>query len=93
MLAVSNFVLAAAPSFAKGGELGILEGRTAALIHPATMGFLLVASLYAGYLGLKVRNPSFVYFLFLGISRLYYLIIIIFIIVKNVSSSNNIIII
>merc|ERR1712113_1230565 len=28
-------------AFAKGGELGILEGRTLALLHPAMMFFLL----------------------------------------------------
>jgi hypothetical protein len=42
--------------FAAGGEFGILEGRTAALIHPAVMGGLFVASVYAGYLGWQWRR-------------------------------------
>lgn len=47
-------LLAAAPAYAKGGEFGILEGRTIALIHPAVMGFLFVWTCYAGYLGFQV---------------------------------------
>eukprot|EP00798_Chlamydomonas_sp_ICE-L_P003326 gene3326-13357_t len=43
-------------AMAAGGELGILEGRTAALIHPAVMGSLFVSSLYAGYLGWQWRR-------------------------------------
>ena len=30
----------AGPAFAKDGDYGILEGRTAALIHPAVMAVL-----------------------------------------------------
>lgn len=41
---------------AVAGEFGILEGRTAALIHPALMFFLLGASVYTGYLGLQWRR-------------------------------------
>lgn len=41
---------------AAGGEFGILEGRTAALIHPAVMGGLFVASVYAGWLGWQYRR-------------------------------------
>jgi hypothetical protein len=47
-------LLAAAPAYAKGGELGILEGRSIALIHPAVMGFLFVYTCYAGWLGFQV---------------------------------------
>ena len=43
-------------AFAKGGELGILEGRTAALIHPAVMFFLLGGTAWAGYLGWQFRS-------------------------------------
>eukprot|EP00607_Mallomonas_marina_P001051 CAMPEP_0182427588 /NCGR_PEP_ID=MMETSP1167-20130531/18803_1 /TAXON_ID=2988 /ORGANISM="Mallomonas Sp, Strain CCMP3275" /LENGTH=252 /DNA_ID=CAMNT_0024609923 /DNA_START=240 /DNA_END=998 /DNA_ORIENTATION=+ len=41
---------------AKGGEYGILEGRTAALVHPLTMSILFVASLYTGFTGLQWRK-------------------------------------
>lgn len=41
---------------AKGGELGILEGRTGALIHPAIMFFLFFATGYTGYLGYQWRR-------------------------------------
>lgn len=43
-------------ALAVGGEFGLLEGRTAALIHPAMMFFLFGASAYAGYLGLQWRR-------------------------------------
>lgn len=43
-------------ALAAGGEFGILEGRTAALIHPALMFFLFGSSVYAGYLGLQWRR-------------------------------------
>lgn len=39
-----------------GGELGILEGRSFALIHPIVMGGLFVYTLYAGYLGWQWRR-------------------------------------
>ena len=41
---------------AKDWNLGILEGRTGALVHPAIMAFLFGASLYAGYLGYQWRR-------------------------------------
>ena len=47
-------LLAAGPALAKGGEYGILEGRTIALIHPAVMGFLFAYTCYAGWLGFQV---------------------------------------
>jgi hypothetical protein len=49
-------LLCAHPALAKGGELGLLEGRSIALIHPIIMGSLLVTSLWAGWLGLQVRS-------------------------------------
>lgn len=39
-----------------GGEFGILEGRSFALIHPLVMGGLFVYTLYAGYLGWQWRR-------------------------------------
>lgn len=39
-----------------GGEFGILEGRSFALIHPIVMGGLFVYTLYAGYLGWQWRR-------------------------------------
>jgi len=50
-------LLANAPdALAKGGELGILEGRTIALIHPAMMFALLGVTGYLGYSGLAWRQ-------------------------------------
>lgn len=43
-------------AFAKGGELGILEGRTLALLHPAMMFFLLGATTWSGWLGWQWRR-------------------------------------
>uniref|UniRef100_A0A7S0RYM4 Uncharacterized protein n=1 Tax=Chlamydomonas leiostraca TaxID=1034604 RepID=A0A7S0RYM4_9CHLO len=43
-------------ALAKDGELGILEGRSAALLHPAMEFFLLGSSLYAAYLGFQWRR-------------------------------------
>ena len=53
----SNPVLfGAQEAFAKGGEFGILEGRTLALVHPFFLGGLWFATVYAGYLGLQWRK-------------------------------------
>lgn len=41
---------------AVGGEFGLLEGRSFALIHPLVMGCLFVYTLYAGYLGWQWRR-------------------------------------
>lgn len=41
---------------AAGGEFGILEGRSFALIHPIVMGALFAYTLYAGYLGWQWRR-------------------------------------
>lgn len=43
-------------ALAVGGEFGILEGRTFALIHPIVMGSLFVYTLWAGYLGWQWRR-------------------------------------
>uniref|UniRef100_A0A1J3IID2 Uncharacterized protein n=1 Tax=Noccaea caerulescens TaxID=107243 RepID=A0A1J3IID2_NOCCA len=41
---------------AAGGEFGILEGRSFALIHPIVMGGLFAYTLWAGYLGWQWRR-------------------------------------
>ena len=41
---------------ASGGEFGILEGRSAALLHPIGLGSLYAVTLYAGWLGLQWRR-------------------------------------
>ncbi|URD91630.1 hypothetical protein MUK42_01170 [Musa troglodytarum] len=43
-------------ALAVGGEFGILEGRTFALVHPVVMGSLFVYTLWAGYLGWQWRR-------------------------------------
>lgn len=43
-------------AFAKGGEFGVLEGRTAALVHPFFLATMYFTSLYAGYLGLQWKK-------------------------------------
>lgn len=43
-------------ALAAGGEFGILEGRTLALVHPIVMGGLFVYTLWAGYLGWQWRR-------------------------------------
>ncbi|XP_023753934.1 uncharacterized protein LOC111902324 [Lactuca sativa] len=50
------FFLNPQDAFAAGGEYGILEGRSLALIHPIVMGGLFVYTLYAGYLGWQWRR-------------------------------------
>lgn len=50
------FLLDAKDALAAGGEFGILEGRTFALIHPIVMGFLFFYTLWAGYLGWQWRR-------------------------------------
>lgn len=49
-------LLFAAPALAKDGELGLLEGRTAALVHPFFMGLLFLTTLYAGFSGYQWRR-------------------------------------
>lgn len=50
------FFLDAQDAFAAGGEFGIFEGRSFALIHPIVMSGLFVYTLYAGYLGWQWRR-------------------------------------
>ncbi|WCJ22476.1 hypothetical protein M5689_004564 [Euphorbia peplus] len=50
------FILDTKDAFAAGGEFGIFEGRTFALIHPLVMGILFGYTLWAGYLGWQWRR-------------------------------------
>lgn len=50
------FLLDPKDALAVGGQFGILEGRTFALIHPAVMSGLFVYTLWAGYLGWQWRR-------------------------------------
>ncbi|KAJ0968429.1 hypothetical protein J5N97_025346 [Dioscorea zingiberensis] len=50
------FLLTPQDALAVGGEFGILEGRTVALIHPIVMGGLFFYTLWAGYLGWQWRR-------------------------------------
>jgi hypothetical protein len=57
--AAAPLLLAALPppdALAVGGELGILEGTSFALLHPAIMGGLFAYTLWAGYLGWQWRR-------------------------------------
>jgi hypothetical protein len=49
-------MLMAQDALAVGGEFGIFEGRTFALIHPIVLGGLFFYTLYAGYLGWQWRR-------------------------------------
>ncbi|KAK7338100.1 hypothetical protein VNO77_18699 [Canavalia gladiata] len=50
------FLLESKDAFAVGGEFGILEGRSFALIHPIVMASLFFYTLWAGYLGWQWRR-------------------------------------
>ncbi|GAU13684.1 hypothetical protein TSUD_347880 [Trifolium subterraneum] len=50
------FLLDTKDALAVGGEFGIFEGRTFALIHPIVLGGLFFYTLYAGYLGWQWRR-------------------------------------
>ncbi|KAF8033559.1 hypothetical protein BT93_D2221 [Corymbia citriodora subsp. variegata] len=50
------FFLDSKDAIAAGGEFGILEGRTLALIHPIVMSGLFAYTLWAGYLGWQWRR-------------------------------------
>ncbi|KAK2650012.1 hypothetical protein Ddye_017501 [Dipteronia dyeriana] len=50
------FILDTKDALAVGGEFGILEGRSLALVHPLVMGSLFVYTLWAGYLGWQWRR-------------------------------------
>lgn len=55
-IALSPLLLGIQDANAVEGELGILEGRSFALLHPLVMGSLLAFTLYAGYLGWQWRR-------------------------------------
>lgn len=55
-VASNPILFGAQEAFAKGGEYGLLEGRTAALVHPAGLAVLWFATVYAGYTGLQWRR-------------------------------------
>ena len=54
--ALLPLVMGVSEASAKGGELGIWEGRTAALVHPVIMGTLFALSGYSALLGLQWRE-------------------------------------
>ena len=54
--ALAPLLLNVQAAAASAGEFGLLEGRSAALVHPAAMFSMLAASCYAGYLGLQWRR-------------------------------------
>lgn len=54
--ALTPMLLGAEPALAQNRELGILEGTIFSLMHPAVMGGLFAASLYAAYLGFAWRE-------------------------------------
>lgn len=53
---VAPLVLGASEAMAKGGEYGILEGRSFAFVHPIVMGALFLTTAYTGYLGWQFRT-------------------------------------
>jgi len=53
---ISTFMLPAEEAMATNRELGILEGKSIALVHPIIMAFLFGATAYAGYLGWQWRS-------------------------------------
>jgi hypothetical protein len=54
--ALASFLASPDAAFAKDGSYGILEGRSASMLHPITMFALFFTTLYSGYLGLKWRQ-------------------------------------
>lgn len=56
LIAIAVQLMTPFECFAKGGEYGILEGRTASMLHPVTMLALFATSVYSGYLGLQWRK-------------------------------------
>lgn len=53
---LAPLVLDVQASLAAGGEYGLLEGRSAALLHPLIMGILFGATGWAGWLGWQWRR-------------------------------------
>jgi hypothetical protein len=53
---LAPYVLEVGSALAAGGDFGLLEGRTFALIHPLVMGMLFAYTGYAGYLGWQWRR-------------------------------------
>lgn len=49
-------LLPAEEAVAKGGEWGLLEGRSFAFVHPLTMFVLFTMTAWSGYLGLQYRR-------------------------------------
>ncbi|GLJ23788.1 hypothetical protein SUGI_0451350 [Cryptomeria japonica] len=56
VVALVPFLVDPEKALAASGEFGLLEGRSAALIHPIAMGSLFVYTLWAGYLGWQWRR-------------------------------------
>ena len=54
--ALTPLLLGVGQASAKGGELGIWEGRSAALVHPIIMGTLFALSGYSALLGFQWRE-------------------------------------
>ncbi|KAI9085105.1 hypothetical protein K1719_032921 [Acacia pycnantha] len=55
---LSLLILPIDGAIAVGGEFGILEGRTFALIHPIVMGAFFFYTLWAGYVGWQWQQVS-----------------------------------
>ena len=55
-LALLPLALDVQSAMAQGGEFGLLEGRSAALVHPIVMAGLFFATGYAGYLGYQWKQ-------------------------------------
>ena len=53
---LAPYLLEVGSALATGGDFGLLEGRTFALIHPLMMGTLFAYTGYAGYLGWQWRR-------------------------------------
>eukprot|EP00775_Hariotina_reticulata_P003627 gene3627-3889_t len=53
---LAPYFMEVSSAMATGGEFGLLEGRSVALLHPLVMGVLFVATGYAGYLGWQWRR-------------------------------------
>jgi hypothetical protein len=53
---LAPLLLLPSDAMAKGGEWGILEGRTFAFVHPLIMGVLFLTTAYTGYLGWQFRS-------------------------------------